>query len=554
MKFKKNITRFLCFISLFVFIFGFSNNILVNAVVFLDYEFSHAYYNPVRDLISINASTKFFYNSKYNSSDFTLPNTIRLMVGKIGYTSNTDVFRQYIFNFDYFEIKEYNNNIYIYIPSVNYEVGSCTHDLSSDTYSSSIIKSGFTSMGYKALIKINPDFSTLKIASFDSFINTVSSDDFILDDLSGSISYYEYMSCFNVFYEYQSTFNIKGETFQNNADIQNPLYYGTVLSDKKQFIDWIIDNEKYTVFGDYGIEKTALFVDDIVNLYETYQKNPFKLFLEFPKFMFKNGSVFATVDKAKELMNYVSALYQEFKLERRPVIYEPELMPYIFPQPWVDDSPNEKYVDNVQDTVEIGLLREILRAIIVTPQNVFNFFDYYIYNISVNTSLLADYVAQLPAYMTELLYYRFAPLFSDSGGFDTSELQDFLLYLFNPTYDSFDEIDIILKDKFDLTELEQFLLLEENLNHNLLNENDTELIQLGNVVEGGEGGTQTIYPSFKFTLPVSNLTKVPLELKLIDFDKFSIAITAFKGIFSVVIIFFFIRWLIRFFPKVLSGY
>lgn len=524
--------------------------------------YTHSYINPNRSIDNVNAATYAFYNmvipageySYYESSIQKSFDTHLKILTFQDFGEYTE-YSQLLIYFDESTISKvlYNDYYYVYFQKYRYSLkkyrqNNNTKEMENPGGLSSSTLTGSSSFSYYHFgLKLKYDYTSL------SFNQQISSNISTADQLAVT-GFSSSSWCYSNFYEVTSTINLLGETFQNNADIQNPSYNGTVLSDKQAFINWIIDNEKYVVFGDYGIENTAQFVDDIVNLYERFNKNPLSLFVSVPQFLIKNGSVFATVDKAKELINYVSALYQEFKLERRPVIYEPDLFPYIFPQPWIDDEPNEKYVDVLDDSVEIGLLREILRAIIVTPQNMFNFIDYYLFNISSNVSLLADYVAQTPTYMTELLYYRFAPLFSDSGGFDTSELQDFLLYLFNPTYDSFDEIDIILKDKFDLTELEQFLLLEDSLNQNLLNENDTELIPLNTVGEGGESGTETIYPSFKFTLPISNLTKVPLEIKLIDFDKFSIAITAFKGIFSVVIIFFFIRWLIRFFPKVLSGY
>lgn len=354
----------------------------------------------------------------------------------------------------------------------------------------------------------------------------------------------------------RADFNFNYDSFNqwiSPLDFENPrTLYGRQLIDKENFIQWIKSNNKQSSFVDYGISTSSNYVENLINLYEA--NDPFQFFTQIPSFLIDNQSIFSSVEVARGLFNLIDNLYQEYKLSQTSQIKQVDTNSNLLPHHRIDSS-TDIYIENATDTIDIKILRDILKTLIQTPYTLYTLFDYYLYNISNNTQLAVEYLTQIPTYMTELLYYRFAPLFSYSGGgFDTSELQDFLLYLFNPTYDSFDEIDIILKDKFDLTELEQFLLLEDNLNQNLLNENDTELIQLGNVGEGGEGGTQTIYPSFKFTLPVSHLTKVPLELKLIDFDKFSIAITAFKGIFSVVIIFFFIRWLIRFFPKVLSGY
>lgn len=449
MKFKKIITGFLCFISLFVFIFGFSNNLLVNASVMLDYEFTHGYYNPSRDLISVNASTKFFYSSKYNSSDFSLSNTVRLMVGKIGYTSSTDVFRQYIFNFDNYEIKEYNNNIYIYIPAVNYEMGNCTHTVSTDTYSTSTTLSGFTTMGYKALIKINPDFSTIKIGAFDKFLNTVSVDDFIMDDLSGSISYFERLNIYNVFYEYQSTFNIKGETFQNNSDIQNPRYFGITLVDKQKFIDWIIENQKYLQFSDYGISTAVNYVDDIINLYEEFNSSPLKFFTSLPSFIISNGSIFANVDKAKQLYNLIDNLYQEFKISQQQKIFEVGNNNNLLPHQRINpNTDNPIYIEDINDTLDIKLLREILKTLIQTPNLIYDLFDYYLFNISSNVSLIADYIAQIPEYLSTLIYNKFiTPINSildainnidiSSGGdvtnIENNYITNIVNYLFVPT-------------------------------------------------------------------------------------------------------------------------
>lgn len=404
MKFKKIFIGFLVITLMFIF------SINVNAETY-----THSYINPNRTIDNVNAATYAFYNmfvppgeySYYESSvQKSFDSHIKLLTfSDLGeYTEYSQVL--VYFDESTFTKVKYNDYYYIFFKKYRYSLkkyrqNNITKEMETLGGASYNSLTGTTSFrNYRFGLKLKDDYSSFSFnQDLPSTINNV--DDLAVTGFSSS------SWCYSNFYEVTSTLNLLGETFVNNADIQNPSYNGTVLSDKQQFIKWIIANEKYTVFGDYGIENTAQFVDDIVNLYERFNKNPLSLFVSVPQFLIKNGSVFATVDKAKELINYVSALYQEFKLERRPVIYEPELLPYIFPQPWVDNEPNEKYVDDETDTIDVSLLREILRVLIVMPQNIFNFFDYYMYNISVNTSLLADYVAQLPQYLSDLIYNNF---------------------------------------------------------------------------------------------------------------------------------------------------
>lgn len=547
MKFKKIITVFLIITLIFIL------NINVNADI-ITAPFTNTYRNPNIQTYMLDASVYSYNNVPV--SQYVTDKHIRFLLMEPNLNSSGDrIYRHLYIGYNQLnsQIKIYDGFIYFYVQGLARADRSFRQNSLSGSFTTVTGTSGSYSSTTKSVIKLALDKSSInfKISFSDSSVNSV--DDYILKDITNSFSYYTGDDNY-IFCELNSIGSLTGETYINNADIQNPRYFGITLVDKQKFIDWIIENQKYLVFSDYGISIAVNYVDDIINLYEEFNSSPLKFFTSIPQFLISNGSIFANVDKAKQLYNLIDNLYQEFKISQQQKVFEVGTNNNLLPHQRVDpNTDNPIYIEDINDTLDIKLLREILKTLIQTPNIIYDLFDYYLFNISSNVSLIADYISQIPTYMTELLYYRFAPLFSQ-GGSDTSALQDFLLYLFNPTYDSFDEIDIILKDKFDLEQLEQFLLLEENLNQNLLNENDTELIQLGNVGEGGEGATQTIYPAFKFTLPVSNLTKVPLEVKLIDFDKFSIAITAFKGIFSVVIIFFFIRWLIRFFPKVLSGY
>lgn len=397
MKFKKIITVFFIIILMFIFNFNVSADVI-------NVQFTNTYRHTDVQLYALDASLYAFNNFPITS--YATNKHLRLFLISSDLINGDRLYRQILigYNEEDCQIKIYDGYVYMYIKGL----AVCDRRYYQDVLTGSISNAGGStvsfSSNYKAVLKLSKDNIKFKIRFTDSTINSV--DEYITEEITNSFTYFNGDEKFNNV-EYNSIGSLTGETYQNNADIRNPTYYGTLLSDKQEFINWIIENEKYVVFGDYGIQNTFEFVDDVVSLYETYQKNPLKLFLEIPHFIIKNGSIFSTVDKAKELINYVSALYQEFKLERRPVIYRPELQPYIFPKPWIDDAPNEKYVDNAGDSVEIGLLKEILRSIIITPQNLFNFFDYYIYNISVNTSLLADYVAQLPQYLSNLIYNNF---------------------------------------------------------------------------------------------------------------------------------------------------
>jgi len=517
--FKKILSIILSLILIIIF----TSNIIVNAAV-STIIFTNTYRVQNLPTYKLDAMTYMYYNC-YNQ-DYDADIKIRVVTQYNTIYNNRYYYYQAIFcckNDDY-QIKKYNGTFYIFMSDYVGEQKNFFQDISSYSVGSAGGSNKISYTNQKVCFKFNQETGlSLYALNVSSNINSV--DEYIVADLSSNISYSQ--NNYPYLLECTSNVALNAETFQNQSDIENPKYFGITLVDKQKFIDWIITNQKYLVFSDYGISNLSSTVDDIINLWEEYNSSPLKFFLSIPSFLIQNGSIFSSYEKAKELFNLLDSLYQEFKLSQNQKIFEVGTNNNLLPHQRINPQTEDPiYMENIDDTLDVKLLREILKTLIQTPNYIYTLFDYYLFNISSNVSLIADYIGQIPTYMTELLYYRFAPLFSDSGS-DTSELQDFLLYLFNPTYDSFDEIDLVLKDKFDLTELEQFLLLEENLNQNLLNENDTELITLSNVGEGGEQPSQSYYPSFAFNLPVSNLTKVPLNIKLIDFDKFSIEIQSY---------------------------
>lgn len=508
--------------------------------------YTHSYINPNRTIDNVNAATYCFYNmyvppGEYSYYEGSVQKSFDSHIKILTYSDlgEETEYSQVMVYFDENSLTKvkYNDYYYIFFKKYRYTLkkyrqNNITKEMYNPGGLSSSTLTGTTSFrNYRFGLKLKYDYSSFSFN--ENLLSLINDADQLAVTGFSSSSW-----CYSNFYEVTSTLNILGETFVNNADIQNPSYNGTLLSDKQQFIKWIIDEEKYVVFGDYGIENTADFVDDIVNLYETYQKNPLKLFIEFPSFLIKNGSIFSTYGKAKELINYISALYQEFKLERRPIIYQPELQPYLFPKPWIDDSPNEKYVDTLDDSVEIGLLREILRAIIVTPQNIFNFFDYYMYNISVNTSLLSDYVAQLPNYLTELMYNRFSPLFENIGG---DSIENITNYNIENLYTLNDEHNPLLN-------------LEVNINNKFPIINQTNnLIDFDNYIV--DSPTAPVFTMKKPT--ISNDMKIistEEEIIFADFSKLSTFSTIVKSIISVFFLFYFIKWIQNYIPKLLAGY
>lgn len=499
--------------------------------------FTNTYRNSNIQTYMLDASV-YAYNN-VSVSQYPYDKHIRFLVMEPNLDSNGN--RRYrhtyiSYNEQDSQIKIYDGFIFFYVKGfVRYERKFSQNVLTGEitTGSQSI---GAYSSNYKGVIKLALDKSSIKYKfNFnDSTINSV--EEYIVKEISNSFQYYTGEDTM-IFCELNSIGSLTGETYINNADIQNPQYYGTILSDKQKFINWIIDEKKYVVFGDYGVQNTSEFVNDIVNLYETYQKNPMKLFIEFPQFLIKNGSIFSTYDKAKELINYISALYQEFKLERRPVIYEPELLPYIFPQPWKDNSTNEIYIDDETDTTDISLLREILRVLIVMPQNIFNFFDYYMYNISVNTSLLADYVAQLPIYMTDLLYYRLSPLFENIGG---DSIENITNYNIQNLYTLNDEDNPLLN-------------LEVNINNKFPIINQTNnLVDFDNYIV--DSPTAPVFTMKKPTISNMKIISTEEEIIFADFSKLSTVSTIVKSIISVFFLFYFIKWIQNYIPKLLAGY
>lgn len=419
MKFKKIFTLFLVITLIFIF------NINVSADV-ITAPFTNTYRNPDIQTYMLDASI-YAYNN-VSSSQYPYDKHIRFLVMEPNVDKNGDrVFRHEYFSFNEInsQIKIYDGFIYFYVKGfIRYQL-----KFTQDVLSGHINDAGQGIYSYsstsKAVIKLALDKSSIKykFAFSDSKVNSV--DDYIVREMTNNFSYYTLEDSM-FFCELNSMGSLSGETYINNADIGNPRYYGITLVDKQKFIDWIIENQKYMEFADYGISTASNYVDDIINLYEEFNSSPLKFFTSIPEFLVSNGSIFANVDKAKQLYNLIDKLYQEFKISQQQKIFEVGTNNNLLPHQRINpNTDNPIYIEDINDTLDIKLLREILKTLIQTPNIIYDLFDYYLFNISSNVSLIADYIAQLPQYLTELMYNKFiSPIHSiidsinniDTGG------------------------------------------------------------------------------------------------------------------------------------------
>lgn len=160
--------------------------------------------------------------------------------------------------------------------------------------------------------------------------------------------------------------------------------------------------------------------------------------------------------------------------------------------------------------------------------------------------------------------------------------EDFLTWLFVPTFDDFDEIYLETVEKFPVlqeistlpdTELDDVLGLPVNNNpqidqQNLFNtygsykppENQPELPFLNDSEYNYSYSDSDITSKdlFTFTVPAgqSNDLLKSVEgqtISIVNFKKFSKAIAFFKGVISVLAVYAFCKWLLQYVPKIVTG-
>lgn len=536
MKNKKIITGFLVIILMFIF------NINVNAQTY-----THSYINPNRTIDNVNAATYCFYNmyvppgeySYYESGvQKSFDSHIKILTFQ-DFGEYTE-YSQVLVYFDESTLTKvkYNDYYYIFFKKYRYTFkkyrqNNITKEMETLSGLTGNTLTGSTSFTYKRFgLKLKDDYSSF---SYNQDLSTLinNADDLAINGFSSS------SWCYSNFYEVTSTINLLGDVFVNDADIQNPRYYGITLVDKQGFIDWIIENQKYMVFADYGITTATQYVDDIIDLYEEFNTSPLKFYTSIPGFLISNGSIFSSVDKAKQLFNLLDSLYQEFKLSQQQKVFEVGTNNNLLPHQRVDpNTDNPIYIEDINDTLDIKLLREILKTLIQTPNIIYDLFDFYLFNISSNVSLIADYIVQIPTYMTDLMYYRFLPLFDSIGGDSIENITNYNiqnLYTLNDEDNPLLNLEVNINNKFPII----------NQTNNLVNIDDYIV----------DSSTAPVFTMKKPT--ISNDMKfisTEEEIVFADFNELSTYSTIVKSIISVFFLFYFIKWIQNYIPKLLAGY
>lgn len=527
MKNKKIITVFLVIILMLVFSFNISAvtdsnivyryNITNNEFLQNDVNFpSYCYNLPVISTENVDDyALSFYYKHSIDNKYF---------------------FYHYIFRNDTLIEKKYdNNNIYIffngyrksYLPSVITKNSYGQYSNSGSSWDSIYRK-------YLMFVVFDKTTKELRFWSHEAGYNGN-----VLSTLDANILNYPNIKYTQVYNLLRADFTFNYDSFnhwESPLDFENPrTLYGRQLIDKQAFIDWIITNNKHLLFVDYGISTSSDYVEDLINLYES--NNPVEFFSRIPSFLIDNQSIFSSVEVARGLFNLLDNLYQEYKLSQVSQIKQVDTNSNLLPHHRIDSS-TDIYIENATDTIDIKILRDILKTLIQTPYTIYILFDNYLFNLSSNISLIADYISQLPDYLSTLQYNKFAPLLENIGG---DSIENITNYNIQNLYTLNDEHNPLLN-------------LEVNINNKFPIINQTNnLVDFDNYIV--DSPTAPVFTMKKPT--ISNDMKIistEEEIIFADFSKLSTFATIVKSIISVFFLFYFIKWLQNYIPKLLAGY
>lgn len=457
---------------------------------------------------------------------------------------------------------------------------------------------------------LNFDFD--QISSISSFSS----------DWQQSGSFYRYPTNFFIISKsFASTFYSFDPVFDNSDKTNNPVPLGIDVEGFTEFykltVNGYIDNlNKY--FGDSFLKIDTSTIGYLVGYYNAYgssDKN-FSNINYMPDLqpIFKDGffihtpvgniplpSCFIRYSDYKKYMDVLRVRlqsdYQAYLRMKSMLI--PDVTPVI-----KDNS--DLIVDVDTDTIEITLLREIIRLLANISNNLTVNFSAVVNGLNAIANLLANInfninpdidvdidpsvlgINNMVGVMNNLvgalnnLIVTLPSLFDNINISANVPDEDFLTWLFVPTFDEFDEIYLETVDKFPVlqeistlpdTELDDVLGLPVNDNsqidqQNLFNtygaykppEDQPELPFLNDSEYNYSYSESDITSKdlFTFTVPdgQSNDLLKSVEgqtISIVNFKKFSKAIAFFKGVISVLAVYAFCKWLLQYVPKIVTG-
>ena len=205
------------------------------------------------------------------------------------------------------------------------------------------------------------------------------------------------------------------------------LYGGYVEKNEETwsaFLAWLVENEYYTDLAKYGLVVTASNIGSIADTWYENKMSP-TLFFEIVK---QNGvNSLSSAEKIigwfnRKWQEYISHNYEKIQVGTGGTKSDPHHRANLITDETDEDG-------NITDTVDISILRDILRRLIEIPNDIYSFFGGVINNIANNIYSLCLYAYDMPENVSNAIYNNLVNPFNlildainnSSGGTTTTE-------------------------------------------------------------------------------------------------------------------------------------
>lgn len=203
-------------------------------------------------------------------------------------------------------------------------------------------------------------------------------------------------------------------------DIDNPKekyynLYGIDVRDidKQGFLQWFASNNKIDDIKDCGLNIASENVEYLFDFWNKYKGHPLKMLANLPFLCFHLGLTSITYDCITSVAHRLDDLYLEY--EQYLLKNASQQIEYKGPHPhWrnTDDSEADYTLttDTTEDDTLISLLREILRTLIVMPEQISIYFSYlsvYLDSILIDFNRLLYFIDSLPSYIADSMQIKF---------------------------------------------------------------------------------------------------------------------------------------------------
>lgn len=308
------------------------------------------------------------------------------------------------------------------------------------------------------------------------------------------------------------------------------LYGGYVEKNEETwsaFLAWLVENEYYTDLAKYGLVVTASNIGSIADTWYENKMSP-TLFFEIVK---QNGvNSLSSAEKIigwfnRKWQEYISHNYEKIQVGTGGTKSDPHHRANLITDETDEDG-------NITDTLDISILRDILRRLIEIPNDIYSFFGGVINNIANNIYSLCLYAYDMPENVANAIYNNFVePLNlildainnSDNSGSDNGIFDDFynkLLAVFIPD-DAYmtswtNDVTSLINSKFGF--LSQFAELKQTIDDYCF---PSETLLSASVDDGQlELEEYMNYPDFSLTAFETEHIKLNSKVRIIDWSTF----------------------------------